>query len=80
MTCGVTPRSERWANRLNLVSGAQHFGLGEDEADALITGLKEIVVGRWEDHVRSHGGTPQDCRNIAHAIAYEGIEYGILPE
>ena len=80
MTCGVKPGRERWANRLNLVSGAQHFGLGEDEADALITGMKEIVVSRWEDHVRSHGGTAQDCRNIAHAIAYEGFEYGIVPD
>ncbi len=80
MTCGETPGRERWANRLNLVSGAQHFRLGEDEADAVITTMKEIVVHRWEDHVRSHGGTAQDCRNIAHAIAYEGLEYGTVPD
>ena len=76
MTCGVTPGRERWANRLNLVSGAQHFGLGADEANKLIAAMKGIVVGRWEDHVRSHGGTAQDCRNIAHAIDYAGFEYG----
>jgi len=76
MTCGVTPGRERWANRLNLVSGSQHFGLSAEEAKTLITGMKRIVVGRWEDHVRSHGGSAQDCRNIAHAIAYEGFEYG----
>ncbi len=76
MTCGVTPGRERWANRLNLVSGAQHFDLGIEEADTLITGMKEIIVGRWEDHVRIHGGTAQDARNIAHAIAYPGFEYG----
>lgn len=75
MTCGVMPGRERWANRLNLISGAQHFGLGEREAGALITRIKEIVVGRWEDHVRRQGGTAQDCRNIAHAIDYEGFEY-----
>ena len=75
MTCGVMPRRERWANRLNLISGAQHFGLGEREAGALITRTKEIVVGRWEDHVRRQGGTAQDCRNIAHAIDCEGFEY-----
>ncbi len=75
MTCGVMPGRERWANRLNLISGAQHFGLGEREAGALITQIKEIVVGRWEDHVRRQGGTAQDCRNIAHAIDYEGFEY-----
>ncbi len=80
MTCGVKPGRERGANRLNLVSGAQHFGLGADEANTLIGEMKEIVVGRWEDHVRSHGGTARDCRNIAHAIAYEGFEYGALPD
>jgi len=74
MTCGVTPGRERWANRLNLVSGAQHFDLGIEEADTLITRMKEIVVGRWEDHVRIHGGTAQDARNIAHAIAYPGFD------
>lgn len=75
MTCGMTPGRERWANRPNLVSGAQHFGLGADEADTLITGMKDIVTGRWEEHIRSHGGTVQDGRNIAHAIAYQGFEY-----
>jgi len=80
MTSGVMPGRERWANRLNLISGARHFDLGEDEADALITRMKEIVVSRWEDHVRSHGGTAQDRRNVAHAIAYEGFEYGAVPD
>ncbi len=80
MTCGVIPGRERWVNRLNLVSGAQHFGLSEDDADTLITGVKKIVESRWEDHIRSHGGTAQDGRNIAHAIAYRGFEYGTAPE
>ena len=80
MTCGVTPGRERWANRLNLVSGAQHFDLGIEEADTLITGMKEIIVGRWEDHVRIHGGTAQDARNIDQAIAYPGFEYDTVPD
>ena len=80
MTCGVTPGRERWANRLNLVSGAQHFALTADEANTLITEMKGIVAGRWEDHVRNHGGTAQDCRNIAHAIDYAGFEYGTVPD
>ena len=80
MACGVTPGRERWASRLNLVSGAQHFGLGAEEADTLITGMKEIVVGRWEDHVRVQGGTVQDGRNIAHAIDYPGFEYDTAPD
>ena len=80
MTCGITPGRERWANRLNLVSGAQHFDLGIEEADTLITRMKEIVVSRWEDHVRIHGGTAQDARNIAHAIAYPGFEYDTAPD
>lgn len=75
MACGVTPGRERWANRENLVSGARHFGLSEEEADTLITRVKETVVRRWEVHVRSHGGTTQDCKNITHAFAYEGFEY-----
>jgi len=80
MTCGVTPGRERWANRLNLVSGAQHFDLGTEEADTLITGMKEIIVRRWEDHIRIHGGSAQDGRYIAHAIAYPGFEYDAVAD
>lgn len=51
-----------------------------DAADALIDGMKELVVSRWGDHARSHGGTAQDRRNNAHAISYEGLEDGAVPD
>ncbi len=77
MICGVTRSRDRWANRCNLISGAGYFGLSEDEADQIITIMKEKVLASWEATVVGQGGALRDCANIAHAIvsAYPGFEY-----
>lgn len=74
MACGLLPGRERWANRANLISGARHFGLAPDDADAVISDLKRVVLASWEKQIRAQGGTEQDCRNVAHAVAYPGFE------
>lgn len=75
MACGELEGRQRWANRGNLVSGARHFGLLTEEANAIIDEIKDVVLGEWEACIRFYGGTDQDCQNVAYAIAYEGFEY-----
>ncbi len=77
MSCGVTPGRERWANRLNLISGAGHFGVRDDEANEIITAMKGQVLASWQETFEIRGGTRQDQANIEHAIvsAYPGFEY-----
>ena len=74
MTCGALPGRERWASRANLVSGCQHFGLAPDAAASIIDEIKAVVTASWHAEVRAQGGTDQDRKNIAYAIAYEGFE------
>jgi len=70
--CGLEGRGAR---RSNLVSQAARFGLGVDEADAMISAMKSIIAANWEGEVRRHGGTDEDCRRIASAFLYPGFEY-----
>lgn len=74
MICGALPGRERWGSRANLVSGCRHFGLTPDAAESIIDEIKAVVTASWQAEVRSVGGTEQDCKNIAYAIAYEGFE------
>ena len=74
MTCGTLAGRERWGSRVNLVSGCRHFGLTTDAAESIIDEIKAVVTASWRDEVRTVGGTEQDCKNIAYAIAYEGFE------
>jgi serine/threonine-protein kinase HipA len=78
MACGVLPGRERWANRANLLSGCRHFGLASDEANSIINEIKSVVTGSWEQQVLDQGGSGQDCKNLVHAIAYDGFEFGAL--
>lgn len=78
MDVGRLPDVEpRWANRANLLSGAEHFGYDEREADELISQMKEVVVSEWRETVLSVGGRPAVADRIAHAFpeAYPGFEY-----
>jgi len=67
----------RWANRSNLISGAEHFGLSKDEADGLITEMKTRVMERWRPLVADLGGGDPFAEQIAHAFPdrYPGFEY-----
>ena len=74
MICGALPGRERWGSRANLVSGCRHFGLAPNTAASIIDEIKAVVTASWQAEVRAHGGTDQDCKNIAYAIAYTGFE------
>ena len=74
MICGALPGRERWASRANLLSGCRHFGLTPDVAASMIDEIKAVVTGSWHGEVRAQGGTDQDCKNVAYAIAYKGFE------
>jgi len=74
MACGILSGRERWANRANLISGCRHFGLAPDEADSIINEIKRVVTASWDKQVLARGGTAQDCKNLVHAIGYEGFE------
>lgn len=71
LVCGLEGRGAR---RSNLVSQAARFGLGVDEADAMISAMKSIIAANWEGEVRRHSGTDEDCRRIASAFLYPGFE------
>ena len=74
MICGALPGRERWASRANLLSGCRHFGLTPDAAASMIDQIRAVVTASWHAEVRAHGGTDQDCKNVAYAIAYKGFE------
>lgn len=67
----------RWANRSNLVSGAEHFGLSKDEADEIISSMKARVIDRWRPLVVELGGGEVFAEKISHAFPdrYPGFEY-----
>lgn len=67
----------RWANRSNLLSGAEHFGLTKDEADEIISQMKATVLERWRSLVTELGGEEAFAEQIAHAFPdrYPGFEY-----
>lgn len=71
MDCGLFGRNAR---RENLLSGSRRFGLAPDDADQMITEMKEIVSTAWRGEVRSAGGSEADCAAIERAFVYEGFE------
>ena len=78
MAVGSIPGVEpRWANRGNMVSSAPHFGLGAEEAHALISDLKELIVSHWREILSTVARRPTVAEQIAHAIVdrYPGFEY-----
>ena len=73
MDAGLQTNVEpRWANR-----GAEHFGFTRQEADALISEMKEQVVAEWRETILSVGQRPVVVEQLAHAFpeSYPGFEY-----
>ena len=70
-------KKPRWANRSNLVSGAEHFGLGKADADEIVSRTKDTVIARWRPLVTELGGGDVFAEQIAHAFPdrYPGFEY-----
>ena len=78
MAVGSLPGVEpRWANRENLVSSAGHFGLADEEAQGLISEMKEVVVSRWKDLISLVARGTIVADQIEHAFVdrYPGFEY-----
>jgi serine/threonine-protein kinase HipA len=65
----------RMARRDNLLAGAPRFGLGPDEAGAIMDEVKETVQRHWRQEVLRLGGTEGDCKVIEPAFVYRGFEY-----
>lgn len=80
MAVGSLPGVEpRWANRANLLSSAAHFGFDDREADALISGMKEMIDDQWRPVLEEVGGGESVANAIEHAFpsAYPGFEYDV---
>jgi serine/threonine-protein kinase HipA len=80
MAVGTLPGvNARWANRGVLLSGAAHFGYEQDEAEALITAMKEHICEVWRTRLFEIGGTPVLAEQVAHAFPdrYPGFEYEV---
>jgi serine/threonine-protein kinase HipA len=65
----------RWANRANLLSTCERFGLSRGEATKVIDDTKKCVSARWRSLVKTHGGVEADVRAIETAFDYPGFEY-----
>ena len=76
LVCGTEGRVAR---RSNLVSQAARFGLGVDDAGAIIDEMKKTVAARWENEVARHGGSARDRDRISPAILAEGFEHAAGP-
>lgn len=72
MACG---RYGRAARRDNLMSEAARFGLGDEEAAAIIDQMRTTVRAAWEPTMRRLGGTAADCEAIRAAFDYRGFDY-----
>jgi serine/threonine-protein kinase HipA len=64
----------RWANRHNLLSRCDRFGLGAEEATQLIDRIKSTVAARWNELMEAAGVSAADRRTIAPAFDYPGFE------
>ncbi|MHB0949660.1 MAG: hypothetical protein ACYC4J_11445 [Gemmatimonadaceae bacterium] len=77
MICG---RLGRRARRANLLSAASRFDLSDEDANAIIDRMVDVVRGEWEGEVRRDGGTDADCAAIAPAFVHEGFEYEVVEQ
>jgi serine/threonine-protein kinase HipA len=76
MECG---RLGRLASRQNLVSQSPRFGLIPEEANRIITEMKQTVARFWRTEVLRQGGSEHDCEVIEPAFVYPGFEYPSEP-
>lgn len=67
------------ATRQNLLSASLRFGLGHQDASALIDDMVGIIRRYWRTEVFSQGGTEADCVAIESAFVHAGFEYETSP-
>ena len=70
MTCGAMGR---WACKVNLMSQADRFLLGQQDASHILTSMTQQVGSTWRSVARGCGVTPADCDSIAGAFVYPGF-------
>ena len=70
MACG---RFGRYANRVNLLSGAGRSLLGREEAEGIFGRIADTVRDRWHAEMRGTGASGRDCRETAPAFLYDGL-------
>lgn len=70
MACGDLGR---FANAANILSQHARFLLERDEAQKIITDMKEQVASTWYDTVRASGVSIQDAETIRSAFVYPGF-------
>ncbi|MEY2395494.1 MAG: serine/threonine-protein kinase HipA [Acidobacteriaceae bacterium] len=64
----------RFANAKNLLSQSARFLLPSEEANSIITVMRDRVRGTWYDVSRSVGVSEKDCERISAAFAYPGFD------
>lgn len=64
----------RLASRYNFLSEAPRFGLGPEEANAVIDEMVGVVRSGWRTAIIDHGGSESDCDAVRGAFCYEGFE------
>jgi len=70
MVCGD---QGRFANAANILSQHARFLLERDEAQKIITDMREQVASTWYDTVRASGVSIQDAETIRSAFVYPGF-------
>jgi serine/threonine-protein kinase HipA len=71
MTAG---RFNRYANRINLLSGHARFKLSREEANAIVDQVQLTVRQRWRPVMRQHGVAEAECELLAPAFDYPGFD------
>ncbi len=65
----------RFANGANMVSQCARFLLGREEAQSIITEMKDHIRRNWLDIARKAGVTIKDCELISLAFVYPGFDF-----
>jgi len=64
----------RYANRLNLLSGHARFKISREDASAIIDSVQRTVRDRWYPVLRENGTSEADCERVTRAFNYPGFE------
>jgi serine/threonine-protein kinase HipA len=72
MQCGD---QGRFANAANILSQHARFLLAREEAEKIITGMKEQITKTWEETVLASGASHRDADAIRSAFVYPGFSH-----
>jgi serine/threonine-protein kinase HipA len=72
MECGD---QGRFANAANILSQHARFLLDREEAEKIITGMKEQITKTWEETVLATGASQRDVEAVRSAFVYPGFSH-----